>query len=110
MPEAWFGTTSWIIAVIATSEDFDLLTSQPIKPADGGDRVLFCAVASMVSAAHSRITGNNEMYSVFIINFLSLKGSFWKNLNFGEQISLRKDCVVRRRSQKTCAESRKLIK
>jgi hypothetical protein len=72
-PEAWLGTTSWIIAVRATSDDVGLLASHPMKPEDGCDATLFCAAASVVIAPQSRITGSNGMNSLFIITFLSFE-------------------------------------
>ena len=59
--------------MIATSDDFGLLVSHPIKLVAGCDVTLLCAVASMVSPPQSKIAGSNEMNSFFIIPFLSLK-------------------------------------
>jgi hypothetical protein len=56
-------------------ETIEMRASHPIKPEDGYDGTLFCAAASVVSAPQSRITGSNEMNSVFVITFLSKP--FW---------------------------------
>jgi hypothetical protein len=50
-----------------------LLVSHPIKPVDGWDVTLLCAVASMISPPQNTIAGSNEMNSFFTITFLSLK-------------------------------------
>jgi hypothetical protein len=58
------------------SDDFGLLVSHPIKPVDGCDVTLLCAVASIISPLQSKIAGSNEMSSFFIITFLSFESPF----------------------------------